>query len=74
MLYAERLALPDYFGRKIDFVMGWANTGTELHDHVRGIGAEAFSHLSDRVWDDAKLGIFASGVRSPIAGVFGSTT
>ena len=28
----------------------------------RGIGAEAFNHLSDRVCDDAKLGAFASGM------------
>ena len=62
MLNAERATLPDDFGSEIDFVMGWANTGTELHDHVRGIGAEAFNHLSDRVCDDAKLGAFASGM------------
>ena len=42
--------------------MGWANTGTELHDHIRGIGAEAFNHLSDRICDDAKLGAFTSGM------------
>ena len=42
--------------------MGWANAGTELHDHVRGIGAEAFNHLSDCVCDDAKLGAFAAGM------------
>ena len=62
VLNAERATLPDDFGRKIDLVMGWANAGTELHDHVRGIGAEAFNHLSDRVCDDAKLGAFASGM------------
>ena len=42
--------------------MGWANTGAELHDQLRRIGAEAFNHLSDRVCHDAKLGAFASGV------------
>ena len=62
VLNAERAALPDDFGGKIDFVMRRANAGTELHDHVRGIGAEAFNHLSDRVCDDAKLGAFASGM------------
>ena len=62
MLNAERATLPADFGRKIDLVMGWANTRAELHDHVRGIGAEAFNHLSDRVCDDAKLGAFASGM------------
>src|SRR6188472_313308 len=42
--------------------MRWPNTGTELDDHVRGIGTEAFYHLSDRVCHDAKLGSFASGM------------
>ena len=60
VLNAERATLPDDFGGEIDFVMGWANAGTELHDHALGIGAEAFNHLSDRVCDDAKLGAFAS--------------
>src|SRR4029077_1855790 len=60
VLNIERATLPDDFGGKIDLVMGWANTGAELHDHVRGIGAEAFNHLSDRVCDDAKVGAFAS--------------
>jgi hypothetical protein len=54
--------LPDDFGCEIDLVMGWANTRAELHDHVRGIGPEAFNHLSDRVCDDAKLGAFAAGM------------
>src|SRR5262249_7573536 len=36
--------------------------GTELHDHVCGIGAEAISHFSDRVCDGAYLGAFASGM------------
>ena len=62
MLNAEHATLPDDFGGEIDFVVGWANAGAELHDHVRGIGAEAFNHLSDRVCDDAKLGAFASGM------------
>ena len=60
VLNAERATLPADFGGKIDLVMGWANTRAELHDHVRGIGAEAFNHLSDRVCDDAKFGAFAS--------------
>src|SRR6266481_6132086 len=42
--------------------MGRANTGTELHDHVRRIGAEAINHLPDRICDDAKLGAFAPGM------------
>jgi len=60
VLNAERATLPDDLGGEIDLVMRWANTRTELHDHVRRIGAEAFNHLSDRVCDDAKLGAFAS--------------
>ena len=47
---------------KSTFVVRRANAGTELHDHVRGIGAEAFDHLSDRICDDAKLGAFAPGM------------
>ena len=70
VLYTERAALPEDFGGKIDFVVGWANAGTELHDHVCGIGAETFNHLCDRVCDDAKLGAFASGVHKPDGGCF----
>ena len=62
VLNAERATLLADFGRKIDLIMGWANTRAELHNHARGIGAEAFNHLSDRVCDDAKLGAFASGM------------
>src|SRR2546430_5244516 len=62
MLNAERATLPADFGGKIDLVMGWANTRAELYNHARGIGAEAFDHLSDRVCDDAKFGAFASGM------------
>src|SRR5258705_9768365 len=60
VLNAERATLPADFGGKIDLVMGWANTRAELHNHARGIGAEAFNHLFDPVCDDAKLGAFAS--------------
>jgi hypothetical protein len=62
LVNAERAALLDDLGRKIDFIVGRANAGTELYDHVRGIGAEAFNHLPDRVCDDGKLGAFASGM------------
>jgi hypothetical protein len=62
VLDAYRPTLPDDFGGEIDLVTGWANTGAELHDHLRGIGSEAFNHLSDRVCHDAKLGTFASGM------------
>ena len=62
LLNAERTTLPDDFGGEIDFVVRRANAGTELHDHVRGIGAEAINHLSDRVCDDAELGAFAPGM------------
>src|SRR4029450_12894068 len=62
VLNAECATLPADFSGKIDFVVGWANTRAELHDHVRRIGSEAFSHLSDRVFDDAKLGAFAPRV------------
>jgi hypothetical protein len=62
VLNADRATLPADFGGKIDFVVGWPNTRTKLHDHVRGMGAEAFNHLSDRICDDAELGSFASGM------------
>jgi hypothetical protein len=62
VLNAWRTTLPDYFGSEIDFVVGWADTRTELHDHVRGIGAEAFNHLSDCTCDNAELGAFAPGM------------
>jgi hypothetical protein len=62
LLHAERATLPDDFGGNIDFVMGWANTRAELHNHARWIGAEPFNHLSDRVCYDTKLGAFASGM------------
>ena len=62
VLNAERPALPDDFGGEIDFVVRRANAGAELHDHVRGIGAETFNHLSDRVCNGANLGAFASGM------------
>ena len=62
-LNAKRAALPGDFGGEIDFVVGWANAGTELHDHIRWIGIEAFNHLADRICDHAKLGAFASGMR-----------
>src|SRR5439155_14040322 len=62
VLNGEGAALPDDFGGEIDFVVRRPNARTELHDHVRGIGAEAFDHLSDRVCDDAKFGAFASGM------------
>jgi hypothetical protein len=62
VLNPERATLPADFGGEIDLVMGSANTRAELHDHVRGIGPEAFNHLSDRVCDDAKLGAFAAGM------------
>jgi hypothetical protein len=60
LLNPQRAAFPDYFGREIDFVVGWANTRTELHYQISGLGTEAFNHLSDRVCDDAELGTFAS--------------
>ena len=63
LLNTERATLPDDFRSEIDLVVGWANAGTELHDHICGIGPEAFNHLSDRVCDDAKLGAFAAGMR-----------
>ena len=62
LLNAERATLPNNFGGEIYFVVRRANTGTELHDYVRRIGAEAINHLSDSVRDDAKLGAFASGM------------
>ena len=62
VLNAKRATLPGYFGGEIDFVVGWANARTELDDHIRGIGAEAFNHLSDCVCHDAKLGAFTAGM------------
>ena len=61
-LHTERAALLDDFGGKIDFVVRWTNTRTELHDYVGRIGAEALTHLPDCVCDDTKLGSFASGM------------
>jgi len=60
VLNTDCATLPDNFGGEIDFVVGWANTRTELNYHDRRIGAEAFNHLSDRVFDDAELGAFAA--------------
>ena len=60
--YAKRATLPDNFRGEIDFVMWRANAGAELHDHVRGIGAEAINHLRNCVRNDAELGAFASGM------------
>src|SRR5215470_15898980 len=68
VLYTERATLADDFGGKIHFVVRRANARAELHDHVCRIGAESFSHLPDRVCDDAKLGAFASGVHKPDGG------
>ena len=39
-----------------------ANTGAELHDHVRRIGAEAINHLPDCVGNDAEFRAFATGM------------
>ena len=61
-LDTDYAALPDDFASEIDFVVLWANAGTELHGHVRRFGAEAFTHLSDRVCDETELGAFASGM------------
>src|SRR5213594_2950998 len=55
---AERAALPDNFSREVDFVVRRTNSGTELHDHVRGTGAEAINHFVNGVGDDAELGAF----------------
>ncbi len=68
---AECAALPDNFNGEIAFVMRRANARAELHDHLRGIGTEAFYHLSDRVCDDAKLGAFASGMHKANRRCFG---
>src|SRR6266853_1224982 len=62
LLNAQRSTLPDDFGGEIDFIMRRVNTGTELHDHLRGIGSEAINHLVNGVCDDAELGAFASGM------------
>ena len=70
LLNVERATLLDDFGRKIDLVMGWANTGAELHDQIGRIGVEAFNHLSDRVCDDAKVGAFAAGMHKANRGRF----
>jgi len=62
VLNAERATLPDDLGSEIDFIVRRPNAGSELHGHVRRLGAEAFNHLSDRVCDDTELGAFASGM------------
>lgn len=71
LLNAECAALPDDFGGEIDFVVRRANARTELHDHVRGIGAEAINHFPDRIRDDAELGAFAAGMHKANRGCFG---
>src|SRR5438477_12473413 len=50
--------------------MRGADARTELHDHVRRIGAEAIHHLPDRICDDAKLGTFAPGMHQTDSGRF----
>ena len=62
LFHAQRATLPDNFRGEIDFVMRRTNTRAELHDRVRGIGAEAINHLRYGVRDNAELGAFASGV------------
>src|ERR1051325_5578957 len=62
LVNSESAALPDDISSEIDFVVRRANARTELHDHLRGIGAEAIDHLPDRVVDDAKFGALASGM------------
>ena len=70
LFYAYGPALADDFGGEIDLVVRWANTRAELYNHVRGIRAEAFNHLSDRVCNDAKLGAFAAGMHKANRGRF----
>src|SRR6267154_5348083 len=60
LLNAQRTTLPDDFGSEIDFVMRRANTGTELHNHLRRIGSETIDHFMNGIGDDAELGTFAS--------------
>src|ERR1043166_1862411 len=62
LLNPQRAALPDNVGGEIDFVVGWANTRTELHYQISRLGTEVLNHLSDRVCYDAELGTFASGM------------
>src|SRR5215475_9155848 len=68
VLNSKCTALPDNFRSEIDFVVRRTNTRAKLHDHVRGIGAEAFSHFSNRVCDNPKLGASPSGVHEPDGG------
>ncbi len=63
LFHTERPTLPDDFRCEIDFVVRRANTRAELHDHVRGIGAEAINHLPDRIRDNPELSAFATGMR-----------
>lgn len=62
MFNTQRATLPDDFGSEIEFIVGRADARTELHDHVRGIGAETFHHLADRICHDTKFSAFASGM------------
>lgn len=48
--------------RKIDFVMRWANAGTELNDQIRRFRVEFRMHLRNRTRDNAELGSFFSGM------------
>ena len=60
VLNAERAALSDNFCRKTDFVMGRADAGTKLDNHVRGIRSEAINHLPDTIGNHAQLSAFAT--------------
>lgn len=62
VLKTWRATLLDDVSCEIDFVVRWANARTELHDHLRRIGAEVFNHLSDRICDDAERGAFSPGM------------
>src|SRR5437870_8880279 len=51
-------ALLDNFCSKVDFVMWWTNTRTELHDQPRRVRSKMFSHLLNCLRSNRKLGSF----------------
>jgi hypothetical protein len=60
--HAEIPALPDDVGGKIDFVMRWSNTRTQLDNQVGWTRPELISHRLNRVRDHAEFGAFLAGM------------
>lgn len=61
-LDTRRSALPDYFRREIDFVVGWPDTRAKLRDQFGWLDAESAFQQSDRSRCDFEFRAFATGV------------